>query len=535
MGVFVVAAAAQNTPASQNSVSVQGTVSDSSAKPLSNAVVRLAQKGGPQVVTATTGSDGGFLFPALPAGSYILSADKADFQSRTVAIDVSTAGDHKRVAVVLVPAQNSQSSAGPSNGSAGAMEFADKPNFTVAGVADWTAAGGHGSDTTLRASEALTRETLTLKSERPRSGAPDNAAAETQSESQLRLAVSRTPESFEANHDLGKFYLRAGRYKDALSLLEKAYKIQPANRANEIDLAMAYKGAGDYAAARQHAQKLIAAKEDADAHRLLGDIDEAQGDPLAAVHEYEQAVRLDPSEENYFVWGSELLLHRAVWQAQEVFGKGVDAHPKSARMLVALGTALFAGALYDQAAARVCEASDLNPADVEPYAFLGKIEAASPNVLACVEPKLARFVKQQPGSSVANYLYAMAIWKRLELPPDAAGRVRVQEYLTKAVTLDANCGDGYLQLGILNASQRDYAKAIGFYTKAIEANPQLVEAYYRLGVAYDRTGEAAKAKQEFQLHDEIKKRQQAAVDQQRREVKQFVVVQPEKPSPAQPQ
>lgn len=441
----------------------------------------------------------------------------------------ATIAEGKRVDVVLMPAQNSQAS------SAGAMEFADKPNFTVAGVADWTAAGGHGSDTTLRASEALARETLTLKPESRTSAATANATVAKQSENQLQSALSREPESFEANHNLGKFYLEAGKYKDARPLLEKAYKLKPTNRANEIDLAMACKGAGDFAAAREHAQKLIAAKEDADAHRLLGDIDEAQGNPLAAVHEYEQAVRLDPSEENYFVWGSELLLHRAVWQAQEVFGKGVDAHPKSARMLVALGTALFAGALYDKAAARVCEASDLNPADVEPYAFLGKIEAASPNVLACVEPKLARFVKQQPADSLANYLYAMAIWKRLELPPDAAALAKVEEFLTKAVTLDVNCGDGYLQLGILNASTRDYAKAIRFYTKAIEVNPQLVEAYYRLGVAYDRTGESAKAKQEFQLHDEIKKRQQAAVDQQRREVKQFVVVQPESPSAAQPQ
>jgi len=476
-------------------------------------------------MTATTGADGGFLFPSLPAGAYILSADKAGFQTRTTPVDALTAGG-KRIDVVLEPVQPN---------AAGAMEFADKPNFTVAGVADWTAAGGHGSDTTLRASEALARETITLKPESRTSGATADAASAKTSEAELKADLSRAPESFEANHKLGKFYLQASRYADAIPLLEKAYKLLPANRANEIDLAMAYRGAGNFAAAREHAQKLIAAKDDADAHRLLGDIDEAQGNPLAAVHEYEHAVRLDPSEENYFVWGSELLLHRAVWQAQEVFGKGVDAHPKSARMLVALGTALFAGALYDQAASRVCEASDLDPADVEPYAFLGRIEAASPNVLSCVEPKLARFVRDQPGNSLANYLYAMAIWKRLELPPDAAGLAKVEEYLTKAVTLDANCSDGYLQLGILNASRRDYGKAIGFYMKAIEVNPQLVEAYYRLGVAYDRTGEAAKAKQEFQLHDEIKKRQQAAVDQQRREVKQFVVVQPEKPSATQTQ
>jgi tetratricopeptide (TPR) repeat protein len=538
LGFSALPATAQSASTHPDAVSIEGTVADASAKPLANATVRLAQKGGPEIVTATTGAEGAFVFPALPAGTYILTADKAGFQSRVTAVDASSAGARKRVDLVLEPSQNKLPTAGSPSTSASAMEFADKPNFTVAGVTDWTAAGGHGSDTTLRASEALARETLTLKPQSRASGATNSGADATaakQSEGRLRSALSRAPESFEANHNLGEFYLGGGRYQDAIPLLEKAYTIQPANRANEFDLAMAYKGAGDFSAARDLVQKLMVSKDDSDLHRLMGDIDEVQGNPLAAVHEYEQAVRLDPSEENYFVWGSELLLHRAVWQAQEVFGKGVEAHPKSARMLVALGTALFAGALYDQAALRLCEASDLNPADTEPYVFLGKIEAASPNVLGCVEPKLARFVQEQPENSLANYLYAMAIWKRLEQPVDIAALGKVQELLTKAVTIDAKCGDGYLQLGNLNASKRDYAKAIEFYTKAIEVNPQLVEAYYRLGVAYDRTGAAAKAKQEFQIHDEIKKRQQAAVDQQRRDVKQFVVVQPEMPSPSQPQ
>ena len=82
----------------------------------------------------------------------------------------------------------------------------------------------------------------------------------------------------------------------------------------------------------------------------------------------------------------------------------------------------------------------------------------------------------------------------------------------------------YLQLGILYSSQHNYEKSIGFYAKAIEINPQLGEAHYRLGVAYDRTGEPQKAKREFALHDEIEKRKAAAVERQRREIKQFLVV-----------
>ena len=46
--------------------------------------------------------------------------------------------------------------------------------------------------------------------------------------------------------------------------------------------------------------------DDAVAHRLLGDAKEKNGDPVGAVEEYEIAVKIEPSEENYFVWGAEL-------------------------------------------------------------------------------------------------------------------------------------------------------------------------------------------------------------------------------------
>jgi tetratricopeptide (TPR) repeat protein len=198
-------------------------------------------------------------------------------------------------------------------------------------------------------------------------------------------------------------------------------------------------------------------------------------------------------------------------------------------MLTALGTALFAGALYDQAAASLCAASDLNPSDPEPYSFMGRIEMASPKPLACIEPRLARFVQAQPENSLGNYFYAMAVWKRHQQPVDnqpvdPKAQHEVETLLTKAVTIDPKCGDAYLQLGILYSSQHQPERAIKFYTKAIQSDPQLGEAHYRLGVAYDRIGSKEKAAQQFKLHDEIEKLQAAAVEQQRREVKQFMVV-----------
>ena len=528
ISVSIPAAAAQYaTPQHSDGVTIQGRVLDSAGGAVGDALVRLEQEGVTGALETKTNAAGVFAFAALETGSYLLRAHKSGLRSPATAVVASPRGEQKQVDLVLEDSavvQTNSSASLPS--STQAMEFADKPTFTIAGVTDWTAAGGHGSDTSLRTSEALTRETLTLKPESTGHSAADSAGdanKTSESESKLRAALASAPGSFEANRQLGDFYLHAGRYRESISLLQASYRIDPSNRDNEYELALALKEAGDFSLARGHVQKLLAHRENADLHRLAGELDEKSGDPLAAVHEYEQAVRLDPSEQDYFEWGSELLLHRAVLQAQEVFGTGAKAYPKSARMLAALGTALFAGAHYDEAALRLCDASDLNPADPEPYIFMGRIEIAAPNPLACVEQKLARFVEQQPENPLANYFYAMALWKGQAQSADQRALQQVETLLTRAVTIDVKCGEAYLQLGILYSSQRNFEKAIGYYTKAIEVNPQLDEAHYRLGVAYDRIGESAKARREFQLHDEIKKQQAAEVEHQRREVKQFLV------------
>lgn len=510
-------------------VTIQGSVHTSDGAACDNAVVRMELKGAAGAWETRSNNGGLFAFSALKIGTYILSAERSGLHSRSTAVILSSLGERRLVDLVLEDSAKVHSDSNAASLPATqAMEFADKPTFTIAGVTDWTAAGGHGSDTSLRTSEALTRETLTLKADQA-SAAPASAPAAGKAEdaeSTLRSALAAAPSSFAANRRLGEFYLHAGSYREALPLLQAAYRIDPGNRANEIDLALACKETGDLTGAREHVRSLLASGESADLHRLAGEVDESLDDPLSAVHEFEQAARMTPSEQNYFEWGSELLLHRAVWQAQEVFEKGVRAYPKSARMLTALGTALFSSALYDQAALRICDASDLNPADPEPYLFLGRIELVAPDPLTCVQQKLERFVREQPQNSVANYLYAMDLWKRQLQSSDPQGLQQVEALLTKAVTLDAKCADASLQLGNLASSQHSYQKAIGFYSKAIEANPQLAEAYYRLGMAYDRVGDTEKARQAIQRHDEIRKQQAATVDRERHEVKQFLVVKP---------
>jgi tetratricopeptide (TPR) repeat protein len=520
--LWTASAAAQQGSPQETTARIEGTVRDGSGVPVSDASVRLAGKGVASL-EAKTKADGSFAFDGLAVGTYIVSANKGGQRSRTTNVSAGSPNSQLHVDLKLDELASEKDNTASSSSSA-PMEFADAPNFTIAAVTDWTAAGGHGSDAVLRTSEALNRETVAMKPEGISGGEMGSGGEFKRAESSLRAALVSAPGKFETNHELGELYLRAGRFQESIEPLETAYKIDPTNFENEYDLALALKGNGDSAQAREHVQRLLARKENADVHRLAGEVDEKLSDPLAAVHEFERAVREDPSERNYFEWGSELLLHRAVWQAKDVFAAGVKAYPKSARMVTALGATLFAGALYDEAAQRLCEASDLNPADPEPYLFMGKIEMAAPNPLPCVEQKLARFVGQRPTDPLANYFYAMAMWKQKGQSIDLPTLERVQDMLTKAVTIDPQCSEAYMQLGVLQSTRRDYKQAIGFYTKAIEVNPQLSEAHYRLGVAYDRVGDKERAKQEFQRHDDIEKQQAAEVEKQRREVKQFLVV-----------
>ncbi len=257
-------------------------------------------------------------------------------------------------------------------------------------------------------------------------------------------------------------------------------------------------------------------------HHLLGDIAEKSGDSLKAVREYQKAAELDPSEANLFDWGAELLLHRAAEPAIEVFSKGNRLFPRSARMLVALGVSWYSNGSYDQAAQRLCEASDLDPADPQPYLFLGKIQSVETNQSECPVDRLKRFAKLQPENALANYYYGVSLWKRRKGPDDGETVAQAESHLTRAVQLDPKLGVGYLQLGVLYSERKDFSHAIVSYQRAIHAAPQLEEAHYRLAQAYKRTGEKEKAEEELRVYNQLSKSKDEEVERERRESRQFV-------------
>jgi tetratricopeptide (TPR) repeat protein len=151
---------------------------------------------------------------------------------------------------------------------------------------------------------------------------------------------------------------------------------------------------------------------------------------------------------------------------------------------------------------------------------------------------LARFAQLQPDNALANYYYAVSLWKGSSKEPAIPGdnnaehSVQVESLLLKALHLDPKLGEAYLQLGILYAQRADFPRAIAAYEKAIEVSPEdgsaqfdeiLEESHYRLAQAYLRSGDKIRAQQELELHDQLARKTKQDAERERREIQEFVI------------
>lgn len=507
---------------------IEGSVRDSAGKAVVGAFVRLQEKSGTNSAETKTDAHGEFAFSALSAGTYSVKLEKSGFRGASEdSIKVGPAEKKHCKFVLRTPEESSALSSAAASSASSAIQLDDRPNFTVAGVTDSSGSGGHGSETRLRTGEALARETLKLQADE---SSPAANARGVGDETVLRAAVLQSPRGFEENHRLGEFYFHAGRYREAVPFLKIACQVNPADHSNALDLALALKADGEFAQAREQVNQMLADEKElgktneANLRRVLGDLEEKMDDPLGAEREYERASGLDASEQNYFLWGTELLLHRAAAPAIEVFSRGVHLHPGSARMLAGLGASLYASGSAEEASQRLCEASDLDPANSAPYLFLGKMQEAASAPLPCAEQRLAHFVRDQPASALANYYYAVALWKRDRATENPDTMKLAETMFEKSSAIDPTFDSAYLQLGNLYFARGALPEALAAYKKAVAANSASSEAHYRLGLTYKRIGDEGKARDEFEEYKRLDRTEAAAEERQRRELRQFLFI-----------
>lgn len=206
-------------PGADNLSVVEGKVEDSQNRPVAASVISLEGIEKTETLKAQADSAGKFRFEGVPAGSYTIHAKLQGYEE-CVQGPFELAGQQTRsVLLVLKPLVTKDA--------ADAMTFSDEPAFTVAGVTDTTAMGGHGSGPVVRNSNALSKETVSLAhTDAP--GAPAQATGQPASapEAEIRAMLARQDKA-DLHVELADIEESEGRPLEAIKEYERAAQMEP--------------------------------------------------------------------------------------------------------------------------------------------------------------------------------------------------------------------------------------------------------------------------------------------------------------------
>jgi tetratricopeptide (TPR) repeat protein len=507
---------------------ISGVVRDAAGKPVAGAKVTLTgdqtiqktdhatdgQTAGRQMLRLETLSDseGRYRFSGLAHGQYTIHAELGRLATITpVTLVVSASFLSVTTDLALMQPQSQEVAA--------TVPPHSPLKFEAAGVRGLIDPGGYSASANAAAASGLIAGIVDIKRSGNGLGARSEKDWPCSLEPELRKAVEKTPDSPDANRRLGEFYIVHDVPARAVPFLQRARSMEPANGVISEDLAVALIKSGQFDSARELLISLAEGQPTPQMYRLLARADEGSGQFTQASHEYQLAANADPSEENLFGVGYELILAGSPAEAANAFRAGAKLYPKSIALLIGIGAAKFLQGQTADSLLLFLQATDLDPTDPRPYSFLSSASTVSPVESDRVRSRLKRFLDLAPDNPQASYLYGLNLLEGRGKQPSAFDINGIMALFQRAIVLDPNFARAHYQLGVLHAEHGDYNDAVREYEAAVRLAPDLKEAHYRLAGAYRHTGHPELASHEMQLFQQIRDREDRGIS-----IEQFVSV-----------
>jgi tetratricopeptide (TPR) repeat protein len=347
-----------------------------------------------------------------------------------------------------------------------------------------------------------------------------------------RDALPSAPAGLSASQNLalGLFFLSHEHYRQAIPPLEESLRQDDTNEMATLNLALAYKGAGRSPAAIELTRRALDKKPSAALYNTLAEIEESSGEYVDAVHHYQRAVELDPTnEEYYFDLGMEYLSHFTFGPALEVYRVGTAKFPNSSRQYLGLAFSHYAVREYAQAADAFTKALEIDPdSPAVLKAWNTVLSSLSPADWQPILPRLNRLATAHPQNADLAFDYGAALF-RSEFAKGPRGALeQAQAFLEKAIKLRPDFPAAHLELAGLYAAQKHDQKAVDEYLETIRKDPKADIPHYKLGQLYRQMDKMDLAAKELAEYQELSRLHQEEIKRNRSAIQQFVLSQPAK-------
>ncbi|HZH91953.1 MAG TPA: tetratricopeptide repeat protein [Pyrinomonadaceae bacterium] len=341
----------------------------------------------------------------------------------------------------------------------------------------------------------------------------DGAGDLREAEKHFAAAAAIAPRLPSARNNYGAILLRLGRTAQAITQFEASLKLAPDQPSALVNLAQIHFAAAapdELARARSLFARAQAITPDAAVARALAVIALRLGDTAAAKNHYREYRTLAAASRAANVAAS----NTADVAASNTGGVAAGGDAESASSHAALGTALLAAGLAEEAVAELAAAHALAPADADIIVNLARAHLARPDIPAAgrtLEAAVARGITSAPiyaalaevyvkSNHIENAIPAMRLaierdgsneeyrfryaMMLTETGAPAAAVIRLNESLEKFPTSPRL----WFALGLAHFKSSKNDEAARAFTRVVSLNPKFAPALAYLGMTYIELG-----------------------------------------------
>jgi predicted Zn-dependent protease len=325
---------------------------------------------------------------------------------------------------------------------------------------------------------------------------------------------------------LAEILSRASLFSEAATDFAAASARAPDRADLLYNLALAHFRSGELTPALESAERAKAIQDSASLESLMGDIQEKQGDSLAAVHSYQAAVTLEPSEERYRLGlALELLRHQTFDAALVVLNQSSALFPNSIQVKILLGLTYYFVDRSGDAIQALLDATTLDPQDEIAPRYLGEIllqDASTPDPAATAH--VCKFADSHPKNETADAFCGGILLRLARDSGDDARRTEIIRRLQHAALVGPKESVARCQLGKAFEWTEQWRQAKPEMEACVRLAPDSPDGHYQLSRIYRRLGLTTLADQQTTLQEAAARRQSEESVRRTESVTKFLVL-----------